>query len=42
MALVAAKDIKNAAELLGTDLIIAYGLCHIHHYVPQQLTAVTG
>jgi predicted GTPase len=28
-----AEDIKNATELLGTDLIIAYGLSQIHQYV---------
>ena len=31
-----AEDIKNATKLLGTDLIIAYGLSHIHQYVADD------
>ena len=38
MALIA-EDIKNATKLLGTDLIIAYGLPHIYSML---LTVVTG
>ena len=33
---VVAEDIKNAAKLLGTDLVIAYGLSHIHQYVADD------
>jgi hypothetical protein len=39
MALIA-EDIKNTTKLLGTDLIIAYGLPHIHN--TMLLMVVTG
>ena len=39
MALVS-EDIKNTTKLLGTDLIIAYGLFDIHNNM--LLTVVTG
>ena len=35
MALIA-EDIKNATKLLGTDIIIAYGLSQIHQYVADD------
>ena len=31
-----AEDIKNAAKLFGTDLIIAYGLSQIHQYAADD------
>ena len=37
----AAEDIKKATNLLGTDLIIAYGLSQIHP-ANMLLTTVIG
>jgi predicted GTPase len=37
-----AEDIKNSTNLLGTDLIIAYGLSQIHRYVADDGYRVMG
>ena len=33
------EDIKNAANLLGNDLVIAYGLSHVDQHAADHITA---
>ena len=37
-----ATDIKNTTKLLGKDLIIAYGLSHIHQHVADDVHRLMG
>ena len=37
-----AEDIKNTTKLLGTDLIIAYGLSRIHQYIADDRYRLMG
>ena len=38
----ATEDIKNTTKLLGSDLIIAYGLSRIHQYVADDRYRLMG